>query len=56
MAIIAAIVAGSLTAGAVTAGVVVAVSGQKKHWWLTIPFAVLWFAVGWVLHSVFYLL
>ncbi len=52
LAIIASVVFGCLLAGAVTAGVVVVISGQKKYWWLTIPFSGLWFAVGWFVMEV----
>ncbi len=51
LGIVSGVVLACLMGGAATAGVVVVLTKQKKHWWLTLPLAAIWFAIGWTVMS-----
>jgi len=53
LAILGGIAIACLAGGAITAGVVVLLTNQRKYWWLTLPFAAMWFAFGWVVATQF---
>lgn len=49
--IVAGVACACLFAGALVAGAIVLVTKQQRNWWLTLPLAVIWFAIGWVVST-----